>query len=563
MIRLRRAACVFTMLSLVPAPALAADILIPGTTTVVKPGKLAKVIAKRGDVDFSIPAPGSAEDPTIGGVEMRYFDTVAPGGSAVSFRLDASGWSGLGTPLGSKGYKYKGRDDQLDPEPKGTCKSVLLTSKTIKATCKGNPVVLTTPFSGSGAIELALPADSSTSRYCAEFGGDLKKNDAKLFKRVKAPAPLGCAEISLSGLDVDDVVQLADDSYTGRDNATPGSVLAQDYLIDELEVIANGLNSAQSGDDAFKQQFTSGTNILALIPGDELPGEYVLIGAHYDHVGSGCILLEAGDTICNGATDNAAGVAAVLAAGRTIAALPDAPRRSVILALWDREEDGLLGSQYYVQNPLVPLADTIAYINFDILGSNLLPSLKTFSFAISGETGGAELLGLVDAAVAGINLGTRKLSFIFGQARSDYLNFVNAGVPSVFFGDATGPCYHTNQDEVSVVDFDKLSKQSLIGYNLATALIDTTTPPTFVSPSSALATFDDAVVLNDAINAATADLGMLSAPDQATVLARQAELNAIVADGAGSFDSADVLVLLGSALDLLAILATIPCDGFL
>jgi hypothetical protein len=209
------------------------------------------------------------------------------------------------------------------------------------------------------------------------------------------------------------VITLADDSFGGRNNNTAGSTMAQNFLIDELELIADGLNSAQSGDDAFKQPFTLGTNILAVIPGGELANEYVMVGAHYDHVGSSCPSSVVGDPVCNGATDNAAGVAAVLAVGRAIASLPDPPRRSVILVLWDREEDGLLGSQFYVQNPLVPLASTIAYVNFDIQGANLLPSLKNFSAAVSPETGGAVLRGLVDDAVSGEGLGTRKLSFIF------------------------------------------------------------------------------------------------------------------------------------------------------
>ena len=207
---------------------------------------------------------------------------------------------------------------------------------------------------------------------------------------------------------------LADDALAGRNNNTPGSILAQNYLIAELQPIAEGLNTSGIGDDVYKQAFTLGTNLLAVIPGGDLASEYVMIGAHYDHVGS-CASLEVGDTVCNGATDNAAGVAAVLAIGRSIANLPSPPRRSVILAFWDREEDGLLGSEFYVDNPLVPLASTKAYLNFDIQGANLLPSLRAMSFVISAETGGATLQSAVDDAIGGMGLDVRKLSTIFGQ----------------------------------------------------------------------------------------------------------------------------------------------------
>src|SRR5438309_596742 len=175
-----------------------------------------------------------------------------------------------------------------------------------------------------------------------------------------------------------------------------------------------------------------------------------MIGAHYDHLGTrsaadgSCHARGTpGGHVCNGATDNAAGVAATLAIGEALRSLPTPPRRSVILALWDAEEDGLLGSLYYVNNPVVPLANTVAYVNFDIQGANLLPSLRRTSFAVGPETGGAVLEDVLRAAVAAEGLGTRPLSYIFGQLRSDYANFVARQVPTVFFSDATGGCYHT------------------------------------------------------------------------------------------------------------------------
>ena len=71
-----------------------------------------------------------------------------------------------------------------------------------------------------------------------------------------------------------------------------------------------------------------------------------------------------------------------------------------MLALWDAEEDGLLGSLRYVGHPLVPLASTVAYVNFDILGADLLPSLRDVSFAIGAETGGAALAHLSQPGTA-------------------------------------------------------------------------------------------------------------------------------------------------------------------
>jgi hypothetical protein len=244
-----------------------------------------------------------------------------------------------------------------------------------------------------------------------------------------------------------------------------------------------------AGFEAYRQPFVvegqSGANLLAVIRGRELPDEYVILGAHYDHLGTHSNAMgecatsfPSSGAICNGATDNAAGVAAVLGAGRAIRRLPTPPRRSVILALWDAEEDGLLGSLHYVNDPLVPLASTRAYINFDIQGADLLPSLSHSTFAVSPETGGSPLQAFVaEADLAEPALDVRPLSYIFGQGRSDYANFVAKGVPTVFLGDGTNGCYHTVEDDIGIVDKPKLAAQARLGYRLAVALAETPTPP--------------------------------------------------------------------------------------
>src|SRR5262245_54518399 len=213
--------------------------------------------------------------------------------------------------------------------------------------------------------------------------------------------------------------RLASDRFAGRDNDTPASLDTQAFLIKRLRRLGAGLG-AGVGDAAYKQPFVqsgqTGTNLLAVIPGRDLPTEYVFVGAHYDHLDtrstpSGACSANGtpGGEVCHGATDNAAGVAAVLAIGRAIRKLPTPPRRSVVLALWDSEEDGLLGSLYYTANPLVPLAQTKGYVNFDILGENLLPSLRETSFAIGAETGGSAFQAFVADGAATEGLDTKLL----------------------------------------------------------------------------------------------------------------------------------------------------------
>lgn len=360
-----------------------------------------------------------------------------------------------------------------------------------------------------------------------------------------------------------DVARLAGDQTAGRDNGTPGSALARQFLIGELKRVSTGLNTAATGDAAYTQTLPGGTNLVSVIPGTDLADQYVVVGAHYDHLGSSCQYKSTGDQICNGATDNAAGVAAVLAIARSIAAQPVKPRRSVVLALWDAEEDGLVGSRYYVDHPLVPLADTVGYVNFDIQGANLLPSLRNTSFAIGTETGGPRFEEIVRSAINAQTLDTETVSSIFGQGRSDYVPFLGGRVPIVFFSDATGPCYHTNDDEIGVVDFGKLDQQIAIALRVTRGLASTDTPPTFV-PNTPLATYADAVVVSRVMELVARNRDRFSAADQETLDRVRADLSRIVLDGRAAFGSDDVSTLLGdTATVVISVLPKGACDGFL
>jgi hypothetical protein len=138
------------------------------------------------DVPGGTFAPPSADPVTEGG-SLRVFDTAATAGD-VTYALPAGtpplGWKGLGNPPGSKGYKYRGAGTPTDP-----CRSVLVKTRVLKATCAGSGITLTPPFAGDIGIILSL---GTTDRYCAQFGGDDVKNDTALTKRKNAPAPGGC-----------------------------------------------------------------------------------------------------------------------------------------------------------------------------------------------------------------------------------------------------------------------------------------------------------------------------------------------------------------------------------
>lgn len=363
---------------------------------------------------------------------------------------------------------------------------------------------------------------------------------------------------------------LAGNRMHGRDNNTADSLLAQRFLIGFLKRLGSGLDATREGDEAYKQPFVqsdqTGTNLVALIPGSELPDEYVLVGAHYDHLGTrsdadgNCFARGTpGGHICNGATDNAAGVAATLAIGEALRSLPASPRRSVVLILWDAEEDGLLGSLYYVTHPIVPLAQTVAYVNFDILGQDLVPSLHSNSFAVASETGGKMLQDVVDSAAVGQDFDLRKVSYLLGEGRSDYKNFVDKHVPTVFFSDSTGPCYHTTGDDLSIVNFVKLRAQAKTAFRTVVALADAETVPTFVPRNPQGASYGDAVSLLGVFTAAQADLALFSATDAAAIRAMTARAQQIVDRGPSHFGGGDALTLLGDVSNAIDILTRSGC----
>jgi Peptidase family M28 len=354
----------------------------------------------------------------------------------------------------------------------------------------------------------------------------------------------GCAPV--------DVRRLAGDDTAGRNNNTAGSTTARQYLLDQIQPITDPVGGS------YTHAINLGTNVVGVIPGTELPNKYVIVGAHYDHLGSSCTSKEAGDTICNGATDNATGVAAVLAIAREIAAHPT--RRSVIVAFWDREEDGLLGSLAYTQNPLVPLADTVGYVNFDIQGANLLPALRSTTFAVGAESGGTRLKDIVETGAGGQSLDTHLFSAIFGQGRSDYANFLNVDVPSVFFTDSTGRCYHTNQDEPGIVDYGKLDQQIATSLAVTRELGNTTDLPTWTENDPVV--YQDVVTFAGVVDLAATDLSLFSAQDQQTVVNIKNRVDAIRDDGAANFDSNDVSTLIGDAVTAVNLLTRGACDGF-
>jgi len=154
---------------------LATTDLLPGRLAVIKPGGLARIVAKpvSGDT-FALPA----ADPMTTGGNIRLFDTASAAGD-VSHALPTTGWRAT-RPPGPNGYYYRGAGTESDP-----CRLVLVTRNGIRAVCR---LALTPPFAGDVGVILTV----GTDRYCARFGGDDLRNNATITRRRRAPAPGAC-----------------------------------------------------------------------------------------------------------------------------------------------------------------------------------------------------------------------------------------------------------------------------------------------------------------------------------------------------------------------------------
>ncbi|MFW2405909.1 MAG: M28 family peptidase, partial [Gammaproteobacteria bacterium] len=176
---------------------------------------------------------------------------------------------------------------------------------------------------------------------------------------------------------------------------------------------------------------TQTANVLGILPGGDpaLADEVVVLTAHHDHLGIG-VPDDSGDAIYNGARDNALGVSTVLNIAAAYAALPEAPRRSILVAMVGAEEQGMLGSQYYAQNPTVPPGRMAANMNYD--GGNIWGRSPDVTYIGYGKSSLGEVTDLV-AARQGRGVVPDQYPDRGYYYRSDQFNFAKIGVPATYF----------------------------------------------------------------------------------------------------------------------------------
>ncbi|MBX3698678.1 MAG: M28 family metallopeptidase [Dokdonella sp.] len=184
-----------------------------------------------------------------------------------------------------------------------------------------------------------------------------------------------------------------------------------------------------SADYAVDSEVITSQNIVGRVDGGKHSDEFVIYSAHWDHLGIGQPDAN-GDTIYNGAVDNATGTAALIELGRAFAHAPK-PERTVVFLNVTAEEKGLLGSEYYSSRPLYPLAKTVAVINMDALD----PTGVARNFTTSGSAQSDLLDALIaDGKAAGMAYVTDPHPEAGHFFRSDHFPFAKRGVPSLSYG---------------------------------------------------------------------------------------------------------------------------------
>lgn len=215
----------------------------------------------------------------------------------------------------------------------------------------------------------------------------------------------------------------------------------------------------------------SGTrNVIMLLPGEDeiLKNEYLIFGAHFDHLGMGGpgSSSRARDTVGvhHGADDNASGVGEMIELAEKFALTKGSHKRSIIFAAFSGEESGLLGSKYFTENPMIDLTKVNAMINLDMVGR-----LRDSSTLQIGGVGTAE--GLKDWIKSNSDTNLVKLSFTDeGYGPSDHSSFYLKNIPVMFFSTGAHLDYHTPSDTWDKINYKGMVKISDLVYNLTEKL---------------------------------------------------------------------------------------------
>jgi Zn-dependent M28 family amino/carboxypeptidase len=275
---------------------------------------------------------------------------------------------------------------------------------------------------------------------------------------------------------------IASDAMEGRDTGSEGQKKAGSYLIEQHQ--KNGLTYPKGATNFYQpipaaflnakynESLPDSENIWAFIEGSEKPNEIVVVSAHYDHVG-----VKKGE-VYNGADDDGSGTVALVEIAKAFQKAKNdghGPKRSVLILHVTGEEHGLHGSRYYSENPLFPLANTVADVNIDMIGrrDEFHPNSNNYIYLIGSDYLSTDLFDVCEetnkkycnlAIDYKYNDRADPNRFYY---RSDHYNFAKNGIPSVFLFNGTHADYHKPTDDVAKIEFDGLTKRTQYAFAIA------------------------------------------------------------------------------------------------
>lgn len=281
---------------------------------------------------------------------------------------------------------------------------------------------------------------------------------------------------------------IASDEMEGRDTGSPGQKKAGEYMVNYYKNLgisypkALGSYYQKVPSDFMKKRgggnLPDSENILAFIEGTEKPDEIVVVSAHYDHVGSN------NGVVYNGADDDGSGTVAVMEIAKAFQSAKKAgngPKRSILFLHVTGEEHGLFGSEYYTDNPVFPLANTVVNLNIDMIGRDDPENRgRQYVYVIGSEMLSSELKMINEAA----NKKTNKLELNYKYDdpndpqklyyRSDHYNFAKNNIPVAFFFDGIHEDYHKPTDDPEKIDYKLLEKRTQLIFATAWELANRT-----------------------------------------------------------------------------------------
>ncbi|WGH75571.1 M28 family metallopeptidase [Tenacibaculum tangerinum] len=275
----------------------------------------------------------------------------------------------------------------------------------------------------------------------------------------------------------------ASDEFEGRDTGEPGQKKAVNYLKDFY--VSQGIASPLGGNDYFQEvpsEYLSNNrrgmtlkdseNVVAFIKGTEKPDEIVVLSAHLDHEG-----VKNGE-IYNGADDDGSGTVAILEIAEAFKKAADAgkgPKRSILFLHVTGEEKGLLGSKYYTENPIFPLANTVTNLNIDMIGrvDERHKGNPNYVYLIGSDKLSTDLHNISEA----INKKYTQIELDYKYNdendpnrfyyRSDHYNFAKHNIPIIFYFNGTHADYHRPTDTPDKINYEMLENRTRLVFHTA------------------------------------------------------------------------------------------------